>query len=216
MAKQSRNSVRPNKNSSKVTQPISLKMVMFSVAFLLVALTVGLIIRSYRYSLIEKEYVQAAKTAETPEVPEITEIAREPEIPVVEDWSPEEVIRYEPEPEWEPEPEPEVQESNERFFAQDEEFYHDRLQDAQQWFSWFSELPAEYRQQLMQNTFTSFMSLMQRWQTIPEEQAMAERAELRGVFQQWQELPPEERQLGIQAIQQRLEMVLNEQMWGEY
>ncbi len=212
MAKQSGNPVRPNNNSSKVTQPISLKIVMFSAAFLLAALTVGLIIRSYRYSLIEKESVQAAKTAETPEVPRITEVSREPEIPVVVDWPPEEVMKYEPEPE----PEPEEQESRERFFAQDEEFYHDRLQDAKQWFSWFSELPAEYRQQLMQNTFTSFMSLMQRWQTIPEEQAMAERNELRGMFQQWQELPSEERQQGIQAIQQRLEMVLNEQMWGEY
>ena len=217
MAKQSGNSGKKNKNRSKTAQnPISLKMVIFSAAFLLAALTLGLIIRSYRYSLIEQESVQAAETIGTPDIPEITEVSREPEIPVIEKQSPVEEMWYEPEPQWEPEPEPVQQENSERSFARDDRYYYERLQDAQQWFSWFSELPVEYRQQLMQNTFTSFMSLMQRWQTIPEEQAMAERAELRGVFQQWQELPPEERQLGIQAIQQRLEMVLNEQMWGEY
>ena len=155
MAKQPGNSGKANKNGSKIARnPISPKMVIFSAAFLLAALTLGLIIRSYRYGLIEKEPVQAAETIETPDISEVTEVSREPEVQAIEQWSPVEEMWYEPEPEWEPEPEPVEQESNERTFARDEQYYSERLQDAQQWFSWFSELPVEYRQQLMQNSLT--------------------------------------------------------------
>ena len=217
MVKQSGNSGKTNKNCSKIAKkPVSLRMVIFSGAFLLAALAIGFVIRNYRYSLIEQELEQTAETIETPDVKEITEVSREPEIPVIEQWPPMEEMWYEPEPELEPEPEPEEQKRSERSFAQDDQYYYERLQDAQQWYYWYSDLPVEYRRQLMQNTFVSFMSLVQRWRTIPEEQTMAERAELREVFQQWRELPPEERQLGIQGIQEQIEMTLNEQLWGGY
>jgi hypothetical protein len=215
MVKQSGNSGKTNKKSSKIEKQMPLKMVIFSAVFLVVALALGLVIRNYRYSSIEQEPAQAIETTETPNEPEITEVSQEPDIPVVE-WPPVEEDLYEPVPEWEPEPEPVEQESNERSFARDEQYYYERLQDAQQWFSWFSELPVEYRRQLMQNSFVSFMSLMQRWQTIPEEQALAERIELREVIRQWRELPTEERQLGIQGIQQQIEMMMDAQMWGGY
>ena len=210
MTKSSENSGKINKASSKLAKPISLKLVIFSAAFLLVALVLGLVIRNYRESSIEQETTQAG------ELTEITEVSQEPDTPVVEWPPPVEEMWYEPEPEWEPEPEPVEQESNERSLARDEQYYSERLQDAKQWFSWFSELPVEYRQQLMQNSLASFMSLMQRWQTIPEEQALEERAELREVIRQWRELPTEDRQLGIQSIQQQIEMMMDAQIGGGY
>ncbi len=189
--------------SGNAQKPVSANVIVLSVIVLLAALGIGIVIKQIRSSSIEPELsVQASKTDDTNE-------SREPEFPVYKPL-PIEQVYVEPEPEPEPQEQQQIQEEPALVQEEPQETQNEnpQVQDIRQWMSWLGTLAPQERMQLIQGVLGSMMSLMQRWQSIPVEQAQAESAELEQMFEQWRNLPAEQRQQGIQAIQQQLEQYL--------
>lgn len=185
-------------------KPISIKTIAGAAAVLIAAVGIGLVIRQIRSRPVEQEpVVQAPEDVPQVETPVIRPLRRERENRNVEPPQPpvEEVVV---------EPEPEVVEpvQAEPAYTPEEQLRNQRTEDARQWMSWLGTLSQEERTQLFRGSIMSFLSLMQRWQYLPPEQAQAEYAQLQQLVLTWQNLPTEDRQQGIQAIQQQLQQWL--------
>jgi hypothetical protein len=190
-------------NSGGVPKPISTKTLTISLLVLLAAFGIGMVIREFR-SVEQEPVSQTPVTTQPAEEPQVPEIPQRPRIPIERPRPVENVVV-------EPEPAPQEQVQNEPVYTQDDQAAMRRQQqrqDAMQMISWYSSLTPEEQQQLRQGIMMSAMSLMQRWQTMPPEQAQAEQTQLGEMFRQFRNLPDAEREQGILLIQQQLEQIL--------
>jgi hypothetical protein len=198
-------------SSNKTQQQIPVKTLAGSVLALLVIFGISLVIREIRFhSTMQEPVEQAGEHAESKEVSETPEVSQEPQVQIVEEQAPVEEVYVEPVPELpiQVQVEPEEQYDQQAYGWNNWQGWQSdsqRMEDAIQWMSWASTLTAEERMQLMQSSMTSMISLMQRWQSMSPEQVQEERAQWEEVIQQWRNLPSEDRQQGIQLIQQQLE-----------
>jgi hypothetical protein len=181
-------------------KPIPVTTIVISIFILFMAFGAGFLIKKARTGQ-QEPVVQEVQQTDVPEVPKFTP---KPEVQVIQ--------RQEP-----------IVEVVDGQNAQDKQSYtgnnrragesnnqsenqvNNQREDAQQWMSWFGNLPQEERQQLMRGTMISMLSLVQRWQNMPQEEVQAERAKLQELIQGWRNLPSEDRQQGIQNIQQQIE-----------
>ena len=192
-------------NSIKAKKSSSTYLIIISFTILIAAVGMGIIIREIRKDSIDTEYVELFdedQSIDTPEestevvytVPPVIEEIPEPFVEV------EEPAYEEPEPVYE---EPEPVDDRRTFTLTDQQ-----RQDATQWMTWLETLSPEERTALLRGTVMSFMQLMQRWQYMPAEEVMQERVFLQTLIQEWRDLPPEDRQRGIENIQYQLEQRL--------
>jgi hypothetical protein len=207
MSEQKKNSGTSGRNgrsgSVSSQNPISTKTIVGSVAVLFVAMGIGIAVRNIRTRSAEPQVTNA---------PEVNETPKEPEIPIIVRPRPVEEVAVEPAPQPEPEPANETPVQNEQASAWNnrQAMWQNspQMQDAAQWMSWFSNLSQEERMQLMQGVLTSYIGLMQRWQSMPAEQIQAEREQFQQMIQEWRNLPSDQRQQGIQMIQQQLQQMI--------
>lgn len=194
------------KKSGNSQNPVSTKTLVISAGVLLAALVIGLTIREIRTRSVEPQVANVT--------PDVNETPKEPEIPIiVRSRRPvEDVAVTPPAPQTQPEPVIEEPVRNEQANAMNNRQMmwqnSPQMQDAVQLMSWFGNLSQEERTQLMQGLMTSFLGIMQRWQTMPSEQVQAEREQFQQMIQNFRNLPPDQRQQGIQVIQQQLEQWL--------
>lgn len=204
---------RTFQNRSKTGQyPIPPKILIGVIIVLMAAGIIGTLIRDFgSLSIKEEPVVQVDETDERPDLPEIPEVVKHPSL---------KEVFIETETEFEQEQLPHGTVRSERNAAQnnqtDNQLNTARLEDALQWISWFGELPVQDRRELMRGTMMSTLSLIQRWQNMSPEQVQEERAQLREVFQEWYNLPQEERFKGIQILQEQLEQLLYYQQGFSY
>jgi hypothetical protein len=188
-------------NSGKVQNSSLAKTLIIAILILAAAFGIGMLVRGFRTDTSEMEPVVQIDEEQNNVTPDES-------LKVVYTIPP--VIEELPEPVTEvavkPEPEPVYEEpvrNQPRNTMTDQQ-----RQDATQWMSWFGTLTQEEQMQLFRGSIISFMQLMQRWQTLPQEQVMQERAFLRELIEGWQNLPPEDRQQGIENIQNQLQQWL--------
>ena len=200
-------------NPGNKQKPLSPNMIIGSVLVLLVAVGIGMAIKVIRYRSAEQIPVVQAPQEPAEEIP-VVRPPRVREIPIVEQ-QPVEEVAVEPEPAPEPEPAYEEPVQNQQQYGwnnrQANWLNNPQVQDAMQWMNWFGSLTQQEQAQVIQGVRDTFFSLMQRWQSIPPEQVQAERAELEQFFQDWRNLPAEDRQQGIQNFQLQLEQMLRGQ-----
>jgi len=179
--------------------------IIIAVFILIAAFGIGLVIRNARTNSSEQKQVAQSdenNTQDEQERPRIIYTTIPPITEIPEPMETVEEIFVEPEPEpiqQEPAYFEEENNNNEDYYATQ------RREDAAQWISWLSTLTEEERTALFRGSIVTFMQLMQRWQNIPPEQVMQERAFLEELVQGWRDLPPEDRQQGIENIQNQLE-----------
>ena len=198
---------KQTENSGKSQKAQSIKMLVISILVLLGAFGIGIVIRNARTDKPEKEPVVQKQDVDNQQKEPVVKYTI-PENIVIPEPDPEEevVVESKPEPRTRPVREPAHEEpvQNQPAFSMNEQ----RMQDAMQWFSWFSNLSQEDRQILAQGVQEMIFSVIQRWQYMAPEQAQAEREELEQLFRGWQDMPQEERQQGIQIMQMQIEQWL--------
>ncbi len=175
------------------------KTLVISLLILAAAFGIGMLVRGFITDTSETEpaaQIDEEQNIDTPdELPEVVYTIP----PVIEELpEPVEEVAVAPEPVYE-----EPVQNQQRYPMTDQQ-----RQDSTQWMSWFGTLTQEEQMQLFRGSIISFMQLMQRWQTLPPEQVMQERAFLRELIEGWQNLPQEQRQQGIENIQNQLQQWL--------
>ena len=195
------------KQTENLNKTKSTKILVVSIIIIVAAIGIGMVIRGLRPDSTETEPVAQVDEIQNNIPEENTQVVYTIP-PVIEESEPVEEVAVEPESEPEPEPvrvQPPVY--NNENNAQN--YYDEQLrQDVTQWVSWLQTLSEEERTALFRGSIATFMQLMQRWQTIPPEQAEEERVFLENLIQGWRDLPVEDRQQGIENIQYQLEQWL--------